>query len=90
VTRTQNGTAPDTQLVKNAYRRVSGYQMDDRRLLLRGGAYDGRTWVGVIAVGERRFLGDGPWAMAGVYVVSGVVEADDEGREVNIAVPAFA
>jgi hypothetical protein len=87
VSRTENGS---DQLVKNAYRRVAGYQMDERRLLLRGGAYDGRTWVGVIAVGERRFLGDGPWATSGVYVVSAVVETDDEGRPVNVAVPAFA
>lgn len=90
MSRTQNDPASDTSLVKNAYRRVSGYQMDDRRIVLRGGAYDGLTWVGVIAVGERRFFGDGPWATAGVYVVSGVVETDDEGREVNVAVPAFA
>ena len=90
MSRTQNGSDHDTRLVKNAYRRVPGYQMDERRLLLRGGAYDGRTWVGVIAVGERRFLGDGPWATSGMYVVSAVVETDDEGRPVNVAVPAFA
>jgi len=80
----------DSDHVKNAYRRVPGYQMDERRVVLRGGEYDGRTWVGVIAVGERRFFGDGAWATTGVYVVSGIVETDDEGREVNVAVPAFA
>ena len=90
MSRTQNGSEHDTRLVTNAYRRVPGYQMDERRLLLRGGAYDGSTWVGVIAVGERRFFGDGPWATSGVYVVSGIVETDDEGHPVNIAVPAFA
>ena len=90
MSRTQYGTASDSTLVKNAYRRVAGYQMDDRRLLLRGGRYDGRTWVGVVAVGERRFVGDGEWATSGVYVVTGLVETDDEGREVNVAVPAFA
>jgi hypothetical protein len=90
MTRTQNGLDHDTQHVKHAYRRVPGYQMDERRLVLRGGAYDGRTWVGVIAVGERRFLGDGPWATSGLYVVSGIVETDDEGRQVSVAVPAFA
>lgn len=88
MTRPQNGS--DQTPVKNAYRRASGYQMDDRRVVLRGGAYDGRTWVGVIAVGERRFFGDGPWATQGVYVVSATLEKDDEGREVNVAVPAFA
>jgi hypothetical protein len=83
-------TSNDSNHVKNAYRRVPGYQMDERRLLLRGGQYDGRTWVGVIAIGERRFFGDGPWATSGVYVVSKLVETDDEGREVSVAVPAFA
>ena len=86
----QNSAASETSLIKNAYRRVSGYQMDDRNIVLRGGIYDGRTWVGVIAVGERRFFGDGAWATAGVYVVTKTVETDDEGREVNVAVPAFA
>jgi hypothetical protein len=76
--------------VKNSYRRTAGYQMDERRLLLRGGAYDGRTWVGVVAVGARAFVGDGPWATAGVYIVTPTVEVDDEGREANVAVPAFA
>lgn len=90
MSRTQNDSASDTSLVKNAYRRVPGYQMDDRRVVLRGGAYDGRTWVGVIAVGDRRFFGDGPWVTSGVYVVTKTVETDDEGREVNVAVPAFA
>ena len=90
MSRTQYGTASDTTLVKNAYRRVAGYQMDDRRLVLRGGRYDGRTWSGVVAVGERRFVGDGDWATSGVYVVTGLVETDEEGREANVAVPAFA
>jgi hypothetical protein len=80
----------DQTLVKNAYRRAPGYQMDDRRIVLRGGAHDGLTWVGVIAVGERHFFGDGPWSTTGVYVVTALVETDDEGREVNVAVPAFA
>ncbi len=64
--------------------------MDERRVLLRGGEYDGRTWVGVISIGERRFFGDGPWATPGVYVVSALVETDDEGRDTSVAVPAFA
>jgi hypothetical protein len=83
-------TRNDSDHVKNAYRRVPGYQMDERRVLLRGGEYDGVTWVGVIAVGERRFFGKGAWATPGVYVVSGLVETDDEGRDVSVAVPAFA
>jgi hypothetical protein len=85
-----NNPDHDSRHVKNAYRRVPGYQMDERRILLRGGEYDGRTWVGVIAIGERRFFGDGPWATSGVYVVSKLVETDDEGHEVSVAVPAFA
>ena len=32
---------------RNQYRTSARVQMDDRRLLLRGGRYDGRTWVGV-------------------------------------------
>ncbi len=88
MSRTENDTTMSN--VKNSYRRAAGYQMDERRLLLRGGAYDGRTWAGVVAVGERAFVGDGPWATAGVYVVTAVVEVDDEGREANVAVPAFA
>ena len=44
----------------------------------------------MIAVGDRRFFGDGPWVTSGVYVVTKTVETDDEGREVNVAVPAFA
>ncbi len=90
MSRTQNSSASDPSPVKNAYRRSSGYQMDDRRVVLRGGPHDGQTWVGVIAVGERRFFGDGAWATTGVYVVTATVETDDEGREVNVAVPAFA
>jgi hypothetical protein len=76
---------------RNQYRTVSSHQMEDRRLLLRGGQYDGRIWVGVIGVGQRIFCGDGEWAMSGVYVVSDRVEIDaDGGDPVNIAVPAFA
>lgn len=90
MTSQQHDAAHGMGLVKNAYRTAAGYQMDERRLQLRGGAYDGRTWVGVIAVGERRFFGDGEWATSGVYVVSPIVEVDQDGEPVNIAVPAFA
>jgi hypothetical protein len=76
--------------IRNQYRTSAGYQMENRRLLLRGGAYDGRTWVGVVATGDRVFCGDGEWSMSGVYVVSEVVELDEHGEPMNIAVPAFA
>ena len=75
---------------RNQYRTVAGYEMESRRLILRGGAYDGRRWEGVVAPGNRVFCGDGEWAISGVYVVSEVVETDEDGRPANIAVPAFA
>ena len=75
---------------RHRYRTSAGYQMDSRRLLLRGGPYDGKTWVGVVAVGQRVFCGEGTWSTTGVYVVSDVVETDDDGRPANVAVPAFA
>jgi hypothetical protein len=80
----------DESIRKNQYRTTAGYEMETRQLLLRGGAYDGRRWEGVVAVGGRVFCGDGDWAMSGVYVVSGVVEHDPDGTPVHIAVPAFA
>ena len=80
----------DDDSIRNQYRTRAGYPMETRRLLLRGGAYDGRRWEGVVDVGSRVFCGDGDWAMSGVYVVSGVVEHDPDGTPVNIAVPAFA
>ncbi len=65
--------------------------MDDRKLLLRGGVYDGQSWTGVVAVGKRVFVGgDAPWSTAGMYVVTEETEADDAGMPVNIARPAFA
>jgi hypothetical protein len=76
---------------RNQYRTTARVQMDDRRLLLRGGRYDGRTWVGVVGVGQRVFCGgDDPWSMAGLYLVSDVVETTADGDQVNIAVPACA
>ena len=80
----------DDSLIRNQYRTKARYQMETRRLLLRGGVYDGRRWEGVVDVGGRVFCGDGDWAMSGVYVVSGVVELDPDGTPRNIAVPAFA
>jgi hypothetical protein len=42
---------------KGEYRTSPQYEMDDRSLLLRGGDLDGRTWLGVVAVGDRVFCG---------------------------------
>jgi hypothetical protein len=71
------------------YRTTSKYELDDRRLLLRGGALDGRRWVGVVAVGQRVFCGDEPWSTSGVYLVTAETVEDEDGPA-NIAVPAFA
>lgn len=75
---------------RGAYRTSAQYEMDDRWLLLRGGALDGRTWLGTVAVGKRVFCGSGPWTPAGVYAVTAEVVVDAEGRSCNVAVPAFA
>jgi len=76
---------------RHQYRTVSGYQMDNRRLILRGGIYDGRTWVGVVAVGKRVFCGgDDPWSTAGMYLVTEEMTSTDDGEPANVAVPAFA
>ena len=80
--------ATDDDSIRNQYRTKPGYQMETRRLLLRGDADDGRRWEGVVAAEDP--AADGDWAMSGVYVVSGVVEHDPDGTPVNIAVPAFA
>lgn len=71
------------------YRTTPNYELDERRLLLRGGALDGRRWVGVVGVGQRVFCGDEPWSTSGVYLVTAET-VDDDGRPANIAVPAFA
>jgi hypothetical protein len=76
--------------IKHQYRTAPGYQLDDRTLILRGGAMDGEQWVGVVGVGKRVFCGTGPWSTDRVYLVTESVERDAEGREANIAVPAFA
>lgn len=84
-------TNTNESLVRNQYRRTSDVQMDDRRLALRGGIYDGRTWNGVVSVGQRVFCGgDDAWSTEGIYVVTGQVEKLEDGQEANIAVPAFA
>jgi hypothetical protein len=76
--------------VEKQYRTTAGYQMDDRRLILRGGELDGRSWVGVIAVGKRVFCGQGSWSPAGIYLVTDQLEVGADGVEANVAVPAFA
>lgn len=64
--------------------------MDDRRLILRGGDLDGCLWVGVVAVGQRVFCGQGAWSVDGLYLVTDRVEVDADGIPANVAVPAFA
>jgi hypothetical protein len=77
--------------LRHQYRTVSGYQMDERKLSLRGGIYDGRSWTGVVAVGKRVFCGgDDVWSTAGMYLVTEELGTNDDGDQVNIAVPAFA
>jgi len=75
---------------KNQYGTTARHQMTERHLVLRGGPLDGRSWTGVVKVGDRTFCGDGPWATSGVYVVTAEIGTDAEGREANVAVPAFA
>jgi hypothetical protein len=89
--RVEPETEHEGTATRHAYRTVAGYQMDDRKLLLRGGIYDGRTWTGVVAVGKRVFCGgDEPWSPAGVYIVTDEIATNDAGESVNVAVPAFA
>lgn len=76
--------------VKYQYRTSAGYQLDDRRLRLRGGSLDGKLWVGVFDVGRRVFCGTGPWQANEVYLVTAEESTDDQGRSENVAVPAFA
>jgi hypothetical protein len=84
-------TGTEGTSTRHAYRTVSGYQMDDRKLLLRGGIYDGRTWTGMVAVGKRVFCGgDDAWSTAGMYLVTEEIHTDENGVPANIAVPAFA
>jgi hypothetical protein len=76
---------------KGQYRTSARVEMDPRKVLLRGGRYDGQIWVGVAAVGERVFCGgDDPWSMAGLYLVTALVEDSTESGAVNIAIPVLA
>lgn len=80
----------DQAPAKGAYRTSSGYQIDERRLRLRGGSLDGQSCVRVVAVGARAFCGEGEWGVAGVYLVTAEEIVDEQGRTENVAVPAFA
>ncbi len=86
---TMSGTSGGTP-TKNQYGTTARHQMEERHLILRGGSLDGRSWTGVVAVGDRTFCGDGAWTTSGVYVVTAELGTDGEGREANVAVPAFA
>jgi hypothetical protein len=75
---------------RHAYRTASQYEMDERRLTLRGGVLDGRSWTGLVAVGKRAFCGEGDWSKEEVYLVTAEVEIAADGAPTNVAVPAFA
>jgi hypothetical protein len=75
--------------MKHVYRTSANYQLDDRRLILRGGSLGGQSWTGVIAVGQRVLCGDQAWSKEAVYVVTPEVEVDADGVSANVAVPAF-
>jgi hypothetical protein len=74
---------------KNAYRTSAKYQLDDRRLILRGGSLDGQSWTGVIDVGKRVLCGGKAWSKEAVYLVTPEIEVDADGVPANVAVPAF-
>jgi hypothetical protein len=75
---------------RNQYRTASHHQMDERPLLLRGGAMDGRHWAAKVAVGERVFCGEGRWSTEGVYLVTAEDVVDADGVRRSVAIPAFA
>lgn len=75
---------------RNQYRTSSDRQMDQRPLLLRGGALDGRRWSAEVAVGGRVFCGDGSWSTDGLYLVTAEDVVDDDGVRRSVAIPAFA
>jgi hypothetical protein len=82
-------TSDNDGKIRHGYRTESRYQLESRRLLLRGGTLDGQTWDGVVEVGKRVFCGTGEWSREGVYLVTAEV-VDVEGTPANVAVPAFA
>jgi hypothetical protein len=76
--------------IRNQYRTTAAHQMDDRRLVLRGGTLDGHEWTGVVGVGARVFCGTGNWAAEEIYLVTDQLDLRADGQEANVAVPAFA
>ena len=79
----------DDGKTRHGYRTEGKYHLDERRLVLRGGSLDGRTWTGVVEVGKRVFCGTEEWSRDGVYLVTAEV-VDADGSPANVAVPAFA
>jgi len=75
---------------RNQYRTTSRHQLDERPLLLRGGAMNGRHWTAKVAVGERVFCGEGRWSTEGMYLVTAEDVVDADGVRRSVAVPAFA
>lgn len=76
---------------KGEYRTAARVQMEERRLVLRGGRYDGNHWAGTVAVGDRCYCGGGdPWSMSGMYVVTNLVEESSTEGTLSVAVPLFA
>jgi len=75
---------------RNQYRTASRHQMDERPLLLRGGAMDGRHWTAKVAIGQRVFCGEGRWSTEGLYLVTAEDVVDAEGVRRSVAIPAFA
>jgi len=51
---------------------------------------DGRQMTAKVGVGERLFCGEGPWSIAGMYLVTAEDTVDGDGVHRNVAVPAFA
>lgn len=80
---------PET-IRRNQYRTASHHQMDERQLLLRGGAMDGRRRAATVRVGERVFCGEGRWSTEGMYLVTAEDLVDADGIHRNVAIPAFA
>jgi hypothetical protein len=64
--------------------------MDERALLLRGGAMDGQRCSVTAAVGQRVFCGEGHWSTEGLYLVTADEVVDADGVRRNVAIPAFA
>jgi hypothetical protein len=75
---------------RNQYRTTSQHQLDERPLLLRGGAMNGRHWTAKVAVGQRVFCGEESWSPEGMYLVTAEEVVDADGVRRSVAIPAFA